>query len=74
MSLPSPPNEVEVVSSNIQSVLYHEEDRNLDVTFRNGGRYRYHGVDPSLYQAFLGSPSKGVFLRQHIRPCPTEKL
>ncbi len=74
MSLPIPPNEVPVSSSNIQSVLYNEEDRNLDVTFRNGTRYRYHGVDPSLYSAFLQAPSKGSFLHQHIRHCPTEKL
>ena len=56
-----------VRSSNVQSVGYHLETQTLEVEFRNGGVYHYHGVPFDRYKAFMTAPSKGSFLARVIK-------
>lgn len=56
---------IPVESSNIADVAHDGE--NLEVTFRNGSRYRYSGVSAEVFDEFLGSESKGRFLNQVIK-------
>lgn len=62
-----------VHSSNIKSMGFDESTHTLDVTFRNGGVYRYLGVNPQTYTAVLTAKSIGkafrglVWVKQHGR-------
>ncbi|MBO5372147.1 MAG: KTSC domain-containing protein [Lachnospiraceae bacterium] len=49
-----------VSSSRIASVGW--ENNTMEVQFRNGAIYQYHGVSRSEYQAFLNAPSLGSAL------------
>jgi hypothetical protein len=55
----------QVDSSVIDSVGF--EGGVLEVGFRNGGVYRYHGVPRAAYVALMGAPSKGRFFNRYIR-------
>lgn len=39
----------------------------LSIWFHESGRYDYHGVPRSVYEAFLSAPSKGSFFNDKIR-------
>lgn len=58
---------VKVHSSNVASVGYDPATYTLDVGFKDGSAYRYHGVPQPVYDAFMNSHSKGTFLRSEIR-------
>lgn len=63
-----------VRSSNINSVEYNEELRELSVTFRSGATYTYGGVDEAAYQDLLTNPSPGSYFARHIKDkYPTRK-
>jgi hypothetical protein len=63
----------QVDSSVVDSVGY--EGGVLEVGFRNGGVYRYHGVPRAAYLALMGAPSKGRFFNRHVRDAyPAECL
>lgn len=48
-----------VSSSNLRSADYDDRTGTLLIVFHHGGRYRYHGVPRSVYEALLRAPSKG---------------
>lgn len=54
-----------VISSNV-SAIGHENDI-LEVHFRNGAVYHYHGVPRSVYVEFLAALSKGKFVHQRLK-------
>lgn len=55
-----------VESSNIQSVGYDNETSSLYVNYKSG-TYKYDGVDKSVYESLLTSPSKGQFMNENIK-------
>lgn len=54
-------------SKNVAKIQYEESDEYLDVTFQNGGEYRYFEVPMSVYEAAYASPSIGAFLSSDIK-------
>ena len=58
---------VPVVSSSLASVAYDPLSWVLEVRFRRGGRYRYYGVAPHLYQQLLHADSKGQFFNRYVK-------
>ncbi|HET7230076.1 MAG TPA: KTSC domain-containing protein [Longimicrobium sp.] len=56
-----------VSSSNIAAIAYDDAGRVLGVQFLNGREYRYHGVSPSVYRAFLGAGSKGGYFNDFVK-------
>lgn len=57
----------DVTSSWIVSVGYDEARGILEVEFASKAIYRYRGVPPEVYGAFMGAESKGRFLNRNIR-------
>jgi hypothetical protein len=55
----------QVESSSI-AAIGHEADV-LEVRFRNGGVYRYHGVPKAVFARLLSAESKGRFFNRRIR-------
>jgi hypothetical protein len=63
-----------VDSSTVDQVGYDEEQLELHVIFKSGGRhYIYSDIPENVYQDFINSPSKGQFvhevLKGHGYPC-----
>lgn len=58
----------QVKSSQIKEYTYNSDTHELDVTFHNGGTYRYHGVKPDAHEAFSSADSFGKHLNQRIKP------
>lgn len=59
-----------VSSSNIKAIGYDPDHQVLEIEFRNGGRYRYHGVPPAEHERLLNDPldgSHGKHLHQFIK-------
>lgn len=54
-------------SSNIAGFGYAEASRTLTVEFKNGGRYEYFDVPPSVFEDMKAADSKGKFLAQSIK-------
>lgn len=57
---------IPVESSNIISVGYDETTSSMYVNYPSG-TYKYDGVDKSVYESFLTSPSKGRFMNENIK-------
>ena len=55
-----------VKSSNIISVGYDEATSSLYVNYPSG-TYKYGGVEKSVYESLLTSPSKGRFMNANIK-------
>ena len=55
-----------VESSNIISVGYDEMTSSMYVNYPSG-TYKYDGVDKSVYESLLTSPSKGRFMNENIK-------
>lgn len=55
-----------VESSNIISVGYDETTLSMYVNYPSG-TYKYDGVDKSVYESLLTSPSKGKFMNENIK-------
>lgn len=56
-------------SSNVASVAYDAGASTMDVTFTNGGTYRYHDVPAHKHVAMLAAESShGKYLHEHIKP------
>lgn len=53
-----------VDSTAIASIEYTQI---LDIKFRSGASYRYHGVPDAVYLDFVNSDSKGKFFQENIR-------
>lgn len=56
-----------VVSSNVSSVGYDEDQQILEVQFRTGAIYQYYNVPVSIYRGLMGASSHGSFLNKHIK-------
>lgn len=56
-----------VESSMIAAVEYHPEDETLDVHFHSGHAYRYHEVEPEVYEGLMEAESKGRYFLGSIR-------
>ena len=56
-----------VKSSNIQALGYDPEMQILDVQFKSGKQYHYHGVPPDAHQALMQAESLGKHFGTHIR-------
>jgi hypothetical protein len=56
-----------VDSSNVDTIAYDVERRQLYVRFLNGGLYRYDDFPPTRWADFLASNSKGLFVWHVIR-------
>jgi hypothetical protein len=69
--LPIPEGFTEVDSTNVRAVRFMDVDLyagELQVIFRNGGRYHYQEVPKEGYQNLLKAESKGAFLGRNIKP------
>lgn len=60
------PKSIQTRRPNVTSHTYNKRNKTLTVTFHNGRRYRYSGVDLDKAEAFKASDSKGAFLHAHI--------
>ena len=56
-----------VVSSNVDSVGYDEESKQLVVKFKAGGVYAYDSVPAGLHQAMTQAKSVGGFFHQNVK-------
>jgi hypothetical protein len=66
---------IPIASGHILNVSYDPEVKAMFVEFVNGSRYKYNNVDPTVFTAFMDSPSKGNYLHKVIRQvCPCEKM
>lgn len=54
-------------SSVIRRIAYDEEQRTLDIWFRETGRYVYYGVPGAIYDAFRAAPSAGRYFNECIK-------
>jgi len=58
---------IKVSSSNIESIGYDKERKELYVEFRGGGIYVYVGVPGLVYEKLMESNSKGRFLANNVK-------
>lgn len=56
---------MEIQSSNISEADYDGKD--LIITFKKGGVYRYLGVPQSVFNAFISADSQGKYFTQNIK-------
>lgn len=56
-----------VISSNVASVGYDENDSTLEVQFRDGSVYQYLNVPFQIYSGLMHAASVGGFLNDHIK-------
>jgi hypothetical protein len=61
------PEMTPVTSSNILSVGYDPQSREMHVTFSSGATYAYEGVEQGLYERLISADSPGQFLNRHIK-------
>ena len=54
-------------SSNVAEIRYDDEISALDVTFHNGGRYRYKDVPQAVFDDAVSAESIGKFVNQKVR-------
>ena len=61
-----------VSSSNLPRVCYDTSTLTLDISFRNGGLYRYSSVPAHIHAGLMSASSHGEYFHQHIKdkyPC-----
>ena len=56
-----------VASSNIESIGYNVVNQELEVEFKSGGIYNYHGVPQDVWADLMAAESKGRFLAANIK-------
>ena len=54
-------------STTLANASYDEAQHRLQLQFRDGSRYLYHGVSPALFADLVKVPSQGAFFNRHIR-------
>ena len=57
-----------VSSSDVHSVGYDENARELHVKFQSGRTYAYEGVLPHVFQIVKSADSVGGHIHSHIKP------
>ena len=60
-------------SSNIVASCYNKNQKDLTVTFKNGGNYTYQGVSETDYFRFETAESQGKVLNSNLKNYPTLK-
>lgn len=69
------PDMVPVDSSNLASVGYDPDSRDLHVRFKSGATHRYAGVSAEHHAGLMASDSKGKYFHANIRNAyPSEKV
>lgn len=58
---------IEVVSSNLNAIGYDRDSQTLVVAFKNGQRWRYTEVPPTLFRELQTAPSVGKFFALRIK-------
>lgn len=58
---------VPLKSSNLESCAYDAESETLEVSFKNGGKYRYAGVPAEVYAQLTAASSPGGFFAGRIK-------
>lgn len=56
-----------VVSSNIASIGYDENNNILEIEFNNGNVYEYYDVPLHEYEGLMSADSKGTYLNANIK-------
>lgn len=60
-------NREHVESSNIESVGYDVESRELEVEFKTGAVYSYSDVPPEVAEGLLNAESVGRYFAAHVK-------
>lgn len=64
-----------VKSRSVASVGYNDLSETLEIEFRNGSLYRYHGVREQTYFDLMAASSIGRFVNYKIKPfLPYERI
>lgn len=58
---------IRVESSNVHSIYYDPDDRNLRVRFLSGAEYEYYNVSERIFIALLNAPSHGKEFWRKVR-------
>jgi len=58
---------VDVVSSNIKSIGYDENDRILEIVFKGDRIYQYIGVPLVVYTSLMNAQSHGKYFHSNIK-------
>ena len=58
---------IPVSSSHIASIGYHPVRKIMEVEFKSGPVYRYHGVEADTHKKFMESESKGKHFNENFR-------
>lgn len=56
-----------VSSSALSSVGYDEVSATLELEFKSGSVYDYHGVPPDVFRELMDAESKGRFVTSNIK-------
>jgi hypothetical protein len=56
-----------VDSTNLASAGYDRDSRVLEIEFRSGAIYRYHAVQPEIFENLMRAASKGRYFVREIR-------
>ena len=56
-----------VKSGNIAEIGHDSDTGTLEVLYKNGGLYRYAGVDADKHKALMAAPSLGSFMHANIK-------
>lgn len=67
MDVPAEIQMIPVASSNLSSVGYDQDNGELHVVFKNGGRYAYEGVPPGIYEGLVNAASPGSYLTIYVK-------
>lgn len=59
---------IEVTSSNLRSVGYDPDSKELEITFKNGTTYKYWQVPQQEFDSLLAADSKGQYFNKNIKP------
>ena len=57
---------VRVNSTNVNSIGYEPQNKNLEVKFHNNKHYKYFNVPAELHKNLMLSISKGKFLHRYV--------
>jgi len=55
-----------IVSSNLHSAGYDPDTKTLEIKFKNGSMYSYHGVPRVMYEGIFKAESPGGFFQRWI--------
>ena len=65
--------EIKIESSNIKSIFYNKDKKELQVFFKSHSLYIYKNIDNKLITEFENSKDKGKYFYENIRGLEFEK-